>query len=81
MIEGKTPKIICDFPDVLMDKTVKRVIPINGRYVLQVRTGIHPPPESKSRVVIDLAPNHDYEVEQLFYENNNRYAMIIREKP
>ena len=81
VIEGKTPKIICDFPDVLMDKTVKRVIPINGRYVLQVRTGIHPPPESKSRVVIDLAPNHDYEVEQLFYENNNRYAMIIREKP
>ena len=81
VIEGKIPKIICDFPDVLMDKTIKRVIPINGRYVLEVRTGIHPPPEPKSRVVIELAPNHDYEVEQLFYEKNNRYSMIIREKP
>jgi hypothetical protein len=81
VIEGKTPKIICDFPDVLMEKTINRMIPINGRYVLQVRTGIHPPPEPKSRVVIDLTPNHDYEVEQLFYEQNNRYSMIIREKP
>ena len=80
VIEGKTPKIICDFPDVLMEKTIKRVIAINGRYILQVRTGIHPPPEPKSRVVIDLAPNRDYEVEQLFYEQNNRYSMIIREK-
>jgi hypothetical protein len=81
VIEGKTPKIICDFPDVLMDKTIKRMIPINGKYILQVRTGIHPPPEPKSRVVIDLVPDHDYEVEQLFYEKNNRYSMIIREKP
>jgi len=81
VIEGITPKIICDFPDVLMDKTIKRMIPINGKYVLQVRTGIHPPPEPKSRVVIDLVPNHDYEVEQLFYEQNNRYSMIIHEKP
>jgi hypothetical protein len=80
VIEGKTPKIICDFPDVLMEKTIKRVIAINGRYILQVRTGIHPPPEPKSRIVIDLVPNRDYEVEQLFYEQNNRYSMIIREK-
>jgi len=81
VIEGKAPKIICDFPDILMEKTIKRMIPINGKYILQIRTGIHPPPEPKSRVVIDLAPNHDYEVEQLFYEQNNRYSMIIREKP
>jgi len=81
VVEGKTPKIICDFPDVLMDKTIKRVIPIGGKYILQLRTGIHPLPESKSRIVIDLAPNHDYEVEQLFYEQNNRYSMIIHEKP
>jgi hypothetical protein len=80
VIEGKTPKIICDFPDVLMEKTIKRIIDINGRYILQVRTGIHPPPEPKSRVVIDLAPNRNYEVEQLFYEQNSRYSMIIREK-
>jgi len=81
VVEGKAPKIICDFPDVRMEKTIKRLLPINGKYVLQVRTGIHPPPDPKSRVVIDLAPNHDYEVEQLFYEKNNRYSMIIREKP
>ena len=81
VIEGDTPRIICDFPDVRMEKTIKRTIAVNGKYVLQIRTGIHPPPEPKSRVVLDLVPNHDYEVEQLFYEKENRYSMIIREKP
>lgn len=81
VIEGSAPKIVCDFPDVLMEKTIQRVIPVNGKYVLQVRTGIHPPPEPKTRVVLDLTPDHDYEVEQLFYEKDNRYSMIIREKP
>jgi hypothetical protein len=80
VIEGDAPRIFCDFPDVHMDKTIKRTIAVNGKYVLQVRTGIHPPPESKTRVVLDLVPNHDYEVEQLFYEKENRYSMIIREK-
>jgi hypothetical protein len=80
VIEGDTPRIYCDFPDVRMEKTVSRTIAVNGKYVLQIRTGIHPPPESKSRVVLDLVPHHDYEVEQLFYENENRYSIIIREK-
>jgi hypothetical protein len=80
VIEGDTPRIYCDFPDVRMEKTIKRSIDVNGKYVLQIRTGIHPPPEPKSRVVLDLVPNHDYEVEQLFFEHDNRYSIIIREK-
>ncbi len=80
VIEGKAPRIICDFLDVSMEKSIKRIITVNGKYVLQIRTGIHPPPQPKSRVVLDLAPNHDYEVEQLFYEQDNRYSLVIREK-
>lgn len=80
VIEGNTPRIICDFPGVRMEKTIQRTIAVNGKYVVQIRTGIHPPPEPKSRVVLDLVPNHDYEVEQLYYEKENRYSMIIREK-
>jgi len=80
VIEGDIPRIYCDFPEVRMEKTIPRTIGVNGKYVLQVRTGIHPPPESKSRVVLDLVPHHDYEVEQLFYEKENRYSIIIREK-
>ena len=80
VIEGDAPRIVCDFPDIQMAKTIQRTIGVNGKYILQIRTGIHPPPEPKSRVVLDLAPNHDYEVEQLFYEKDNRYSMVIREK-
>lgn len=81
VIEGGAPRIFCDFPDVRMEKNINRTIVVNGRYVLQIRTGIHPPPESKSRVVLDLVPNHDYEVEQFFFEQDNRYSIVIREKP
>jgi hypothetical protein len=80
VIEGDIPRIYCDFADVRMEKTILRTIEVNGKYVLRVRTGIHPPPEPKTRVVLDLVPNHDYEVEQLFYEKENRYSIIIREK-
>jgi hypothetical protein len=80
VIEGDNPRIYCDFPDARMEKTIQRTIAVNGKYILQIRTGIHPPPESKSRVVLDLVPHHDYEVEQLFYEKENRYSIIIREK-
>ncbi len=80
VIEGDAPRIVCDFPDVRMAKSIQRTIGVNGKYILQIRTGIHPPPEPKSRIVLDLAPNHDYEVEQLFYEKDNRYSMVIREK-
>jgi hypothetical protein len=80
VIEGDIPRIYCDFPDVRIEKTINRTIGVNGKYVLQIRTGIHPPPESKTRVVLDLVPHQDYEVEQLFYENENRYSIIIREK-
>ncbi len=80
VIEGDSPRIVCDFPDVRMARTIQRTIGVNGKYILQIRTGIHPPPEPKSRIVLDLAPNHDYEVEQLYYEKDNRYSLIIREK-
>jgi hypothetical protein len=81
VIEGDTPRIFCDFPEVRMEKTIQRTIAVNGKFILQIRTGIHPPPAPKSRVVLDLVPNHDYEVEQLYYENENRYSLIIRVKP
>ena len=80
VIEGDEPRIICDFQDVRMVKTIQRTISVNGKFIQQIRTGIHPPPDAKSRIVLDLAPKHDYEVEQLFYEKDNRYTMIIREK-
>jgi len=80
VIEGDIPRIYCDFANVRMEKTIQRTIGVNGKYVVQIRTGIHPPPEPKTRVVLDLVPNHDYEVEQLFFEKENRYSIIIREK-
>jgi hypothetical protein len=80
VIEGDTPRVFCDFPDVRLENTIQRTIAVNGKYVVQIRTGIHPPPEPKSRIVLDLVPNHDYEVEQLFFEQENRYSLIIREK-
>ncbi len=81
VIEGNEPRIICDFPDVRMEKNIQRLIDVSGRYVKRIRTGIHPSPNPKTRVVLDLVPEKDYEVEQLFYEKGNTYTLVIRPKP
>lgn len=81
VIEGDEPRIICDFPDVRMEKNIQRLIDVSGPYVMQIRTGIHPPPNPKTRVVLDLVPEKDYEVEQLFFEKGNTYTLVIRQKP
>lgn len=81
VIEGGEPRIVCDFLDVRVEKNIQRLIDVRGRYVMQIRTGIHPPPNQKTRVVLDLVPEKDYEVEQLFYEKKNAYTLIIRQKP
>ena len=80
VIEGEAPKIICDFPNVWLERNIRRVIPVNGKFVQQIRTGVHSPPKSRSRIVIDLAPQHNYEVEQVYYQKDNIYSMVIREK-
>jgi len=79
--EGAPPRIICDFPEVGLDKKVPKVLPVNGKYITQVRVGVHTQPVAKVRVVLDLVPEHNYDVEQFFYQKENLYTLVVKKRP
>lgn len=79
--EGPSPRIICDFMDVALGKGIPKVLPVNGKYITQVRVGLHTQPIKKVRIVLDLVPENNYEVEQLFYQQENLYTMVVKKRP
>ena len=79
--EGAPPRIICDFPEVGLEKKVPKVLPVNGKYITQVRVGLHTQPVPKVRIVLDLVPEHNYDVEQFFYQKENLYTLVVKKRP
>ncbi|MFZ3048075.1 MAG: AMIN domain-containing protein [Desulfatirhabdiaceae bacterium] len=77
-VDNGIPRIICDFHDVRLRPGINRLIEINGKFIQRIRIGIHKEPARKTRVVLDLVPSRDYEVEQLFYQKDNTYSLKIQ---
>ena len=77
VIEGEAPRIVCDFFSVGLAQSVKKTFPVTNDVVKRIRVGVHKAPKPKIRVVLDLNPGHNYEVEQFFFEKENYYALKI----
>lgn len=79
-IEGKNPRLICDFFGVGLNKNVKHLMKVDGGLIKAIRMGIHLSPTPKIRVVLDLRPDQDYEIRQAFFVDKNIYAVLLRLK-
>ena len=79
-IEGKKPRLVCDFFDAGLDKKFKNLTKTDGRLIKTIRVGIHLSPVPKTRVVLDLRPDQDYEVLQAFFYDEKTYALVLRLK-
>ncbi len=77
-IEKENPRVLCDFVDTVLGDGVEKTIAANGRHVKQIRTARHTAPD-KIRVVIDLSPDRDYDLQQVFFKNDNLFVLIINE--
>jgi len=75
-IEEKLPRVVCDFMDTKVAKSVPSIIDCNGKYLKTVRVGIHNKPV-KVRVVLDLAPENNYDLQQVFFKEDNLFVLII----
>ncbi len=76
-LEEATPKVVCDFTDVnLGEKIKKRQIDVDGNFIKKVRIGVYE--GEKVRVVLDLSPSKDYDVEQLFLREENLYVLTFK---
>ena len=77
-IEGDPVRLVCDFLKADVAAGVPTVMRPAGRMIQQVRIGIHGDPERKVRVVLDLAPGIEYEIDEYFRPEENSYELIVR---
>lgn len=78
--EKDNPRVFCDFPGMDMDKGVEEVITAKGKFVERISTVKQNMPE-KVRVVLHLVPNRDYDLQQVFFKNDNLFVLIVNELP
>jgi len=75
-IEKGDPRVVCDFLGTTLGPDVKEVINSNGKYVKRIRLAKHQHPD-KIRVVLDLVPNSNYDLQQVFFKEDNLFVIII----
>ena len=80
IVEGEKPRVVCDFFDAGLATDISDSIEVNNGIVEKIRTGIHKSPKFKVRVVLDLVPKRNYEVDQFFFEKENYYVLVVKAK-
>ncbi len=75
-VEDGQPKAICDFKNTQLSSDVKNIEHPQGRFVRAIRVGQHKEP-AQIRVVIDLEPNNNYDLQQVFFREDNLFVIII----
>lgn len=75
-LEKGDPRVVCDFLGTTLSKDVKKVINSNGKFVRRIRLAKHKNPD-KIRVVLDLTPNSNYDLQQVFFKEDNLFVIII----
>lgn len=77
-LEGESPKVVCDFFDARLANGINRRVQVNGSLIQQVRIGIHKGARPKVRIVLDLAPHYNYDVQQILLKEKNLYTVIVK---
>ena len=77
VIEGESPRVVCDFFGVRLAPGVGKKLPVTTGVVKRIRVGIHKGQKPKTRVVLDLEGGQNYAVEQFFFEKENYYAIMV----
>jgi hypothetical protein len=77
-IEKETPRVLCDFTDMVLADDLEKDIATGGRFVSRIRL-VEDTVQQKIQVIIDLAPDHDYDLQQVFFKNDNLFVLIINE--
>jgi len=75
-IEEGTPRVVCDFKDTAVAKDIPESLKTAGKYIRQIRVGNNKG-EKKVRIVLDLVPNYSYDLQQVFFKEENLFVIII----
>lgn len=75
-VEEGIPRVICDFKNTQLDESAGNLIKTDGKYVKVIRISKSKKPD-KVRVVLDLEPNKSYDLQQVFFKEENLFVLII----
>ena len=75
-IEEDVPRIVCFFKNTSAGDELKDMIGTNGRYVKNIKIGKYKNPDN-IRVVLELVPGFNYDLQQVFFKDDNIFMMII----
>jgi len=75
-IEEDIPRIVCFFKGTGAGEELKDLIESNGQYVKAIRVGKYQNPDN-IRVVLDLVPDKNYDLQQIFFKDDNLFMIII----
>ncbi|MGE4560502.1 MAG: AMIN domain-containing protein [Desulfobulbus sp.] len=75
-VEEGIPRVICDFNNTKLTGSAKNRIKTQGKYVKTIRTSTTKKP-AKVRVVIDLEPNRSYDLQQVFFKDDDLFVIIV----
>lgn len=75
-IEKGNPRVVCDFLNTELSEDVTLLLESNGVYIDKIRTAKHKNPD-KVRVVLDLVPNKNYDLQQVFFKEDNLFVIIV----
>lgn len=72
--EKSPPRIFCDFDGASVDPGLAREIATNGRYVEKVEVLAE---SQRVRVVLDLVPGVNYDLQQVYFKEDNLFVLIV----
>lgn len=77
-IEKSSPRVFCDFPATEIGPDVEEILSTKGKYIEHIRTvRLHDP--ELVRVFLELSPDRDYELHQVFFRKDNLFVLIVNE--
>ncbi len=79
-LPGENPRVVCDLPAVSYPPAMKRVLPAGGDLLRRIRVGVHHKPEPKTRIVIDLMGEGEYDVVHEFVDGSSVLSIRIAPK-
>ncbi|MEZ4524348.1 MAG: SH3 domain-containing protein [Desulfobacterales bacterium] len=78
-IKAGSPRIVCDFSNTRPGKGIGQKTEVKGNLIQTVRTGLHGEYLSDFRVVFDVVPGSEYELEH-FFAKKEMYLLIVKKQ-
>jgi hypothetical protein len=76
-LKGEEPRVVCDFLNTRLGNVANRLLDTQGALIQSIRVGVHTSAKFKIRVVIDLAPNQNYDIQQRFFQEESIFLITV----